>query len=143
MMRSVLLMTLGGVVLALAGCSATLPTITPSGATPTPGPGPVPTINLAAVPEPLQQGAKLFEQNCARCHGADARGTQTGPPFISPIYVPGHHPDQAFVNAAHLGVSAHHWGFGNMAPVPGVSDDDVLAIVRYVRHVQRQAGLIE
>jgi hypothetical protein len=57
------------------------------------------------------------------------------------VYVPGHHSDQAFYLAARNGVAAHHWRFGNMPPQPQVSAADISAIVRYVRWVQREAGV--
>jgi mono/diheme cytochrome c family protein len=101
----------------------------------------------AAVVEPATlspvaaAGKALFETNCATCHGATANGTDHGPPFVNDIYNPGHHADEAFIVAARNGVRAHHWRFGNMPPVQGVTDADVSAIVRYVREVQEANGI--
>lgn len=86
-------------------------------------------------------GANLFTQACATCHGRDLRGTDQGPPFLDPIYAPGHHADQAFVLAAMAGARAHHWNFGNMPPIEGITQEQVLAIVGYVREQQRAAGI--
>jgi mono/diheme cytochrome c family protein len=86
-------------------------------------------------------GKALFEANCAPCHGPKANGTDHGPPFVNAIYNPGHHPDEAFLLAAKTGVRAHHWKFGNMPPVPGVTDADVTAIVRYIRELQEANGI--
>jgi mono/diheme cytochrome c family protein len=86
-------------------------------------------------------GAELYAQACATCHGEDLRGTDQGPPFLDPIYEPGHHADQAFVLAALAGARAHHWDFGNMPPIEGITQDQVLAIVDYVREQQRAAGI--
>lgn len=36
---------------------------------------------------------------------------------------------------------AHHWRFGDMPPVPGVTPDDVAHITAYVRMHQRRAGI--
>ena len=47
-----------------------------------------------------------------------------------------------FANAVRNGVVAHHWQFGDMPPVPGVSDADIEAIICYVRELQRAAGII-
>jgi hypothetical protein len=47
----------------------------------------------------------------------------------------------AFVLAAKQGVRAHHWRFGNMPAVEGVSDEDVLQITDYVRALQRANGI--
>jgi hypothetical protein len=39
------------------------------------------------------------------------------------------------------GVRAHHWRFGDMPPVEGVSDEDATKIVAYVRELQRANGI--
>ncbi|MEP0315928.1 MULTISPECIES: cytochrome c [Alphaproteobacteria] len=87
------------------------------------------------------KGKVLFEANCAACHGQGGVGTDQGPPFINDIYNPGHHPDEAFLVAAKKGVRSHHWNFGDMPPVEGVSDDDLRAIVKYVREMQQANGI--
>lgn len=60
-------------------------------------------------------GAALYEQSCASCHGSDLRGTERGPSHLSQVYEPGHHPDAAFRAAVTAGSRAHHWDFGDMA----------------------------
>jgi mono/diheme cytochrome c family protein len=87
------------------------------------------------------QGEALFEANCAKCHGQDLQGTREGPALVHVIYRPGHHADLAFHLAAKNGVRAHHWNFGDMAPVEGVTPEDVGHIVAYVRRQQRAAGI--
>ena len=52
-----------------------------------------------------------------------------------------HHGDMSFVIAAQNGVRAHHWKFGNMPAVKGVTQADVLNIVAYVRALQRENGI--
>ena len=92
---------------------------------------------------PLASAGKvLFEVNCARCHGQQGKGTDHGPPFVNDIYNPGHHPDVAFVLAARNGVRAHHWNFGNMPPIKGITDADMAAIVKYVREFQEANGIV-
>ena len=59
------------------------------------------------------------------------------------VYHPGHHPDFSIRNAVSQGVRQHHWTFGDMAPVAGVSSDDVEKIICYVREMQRAKGLFE
>ena len=97
-----------------------------------------------AIPEltaNAQAGARLFASNCALCHGANATGTDRGPPLVHKVYEPGHHPDGAFYRAVNQGVVSHHWSFGNMPPVPGVSQRSVTKIVAYVRELQRANGI--
>ena len=86
-------------------------------------------------------GAALFAENCMSCHGRHASGSDQGPPLVHRIYEPNHHGDASFRLAVRNGVRAHHWPFGNMAPVDGVSDADVAKITRYVRELQRANGI--
>ena len=95
----------------------------------------------ATSPPEVAQGKTLFEQNCSVCHGPAGDGTTQGPPLVHIIYEPNHHADAAFVLAARNGVRAHHWRFGDMAPLPDVTDQMVLEIVGYVRWLQRQVGI--
>ena len=96
---------------------------------------------LPPTPAEYRAGEQLYNRNCAGCHGSRAAGTTHGPPLAHRVYVPGHHSDQAFYLAAHNGVAAHHWRFGNMPPQPQVSAADMAAVVAYVRWVQREAGV--
>ncbi len=99
-----------------------------------------PVINAPANTGLIAVGEGLYEQSCASCHGADLRGTDLGPSHLSVVYEPNHHGDIAFALAARNGVRAHHWTFGDMPPVEGLSDDDLEAIVAYVREMQRVNG---
>lgn len=90
--------------------------------------------------ELVAQGEELFQANCAQCHGFDLRGTNTGPSLLSEVYEPGHHADGAFLVAVQSGSPQHHWNFGDMPPVPGLSQEDVEAIVAFVRERQRVEG---
>ena len=94
-----------------------------------------------AVPAEFQAGEAKFNAHCAACHGSQAAGTQQGPPLVHKIYEPNHHGDAAFLRAAEFGVRAHHWEFGNMPKIEAVSSADVEQITRYVRWLQRQAGI--
>lgn len=93
--------------------------------------------------ELLVAGETSFRQYCAACHGADLRGTDQGPSFLSIFYEPNHHGDFAFVSAAKNGVPAHHWRFGDMPAVPGITDDEIAAVTAYVRSVQEAEGFDE
>ena len=86
-------------------------------------------------------GARLFATNCAVCHGENATGTEQGPPLLHKIYEPGHPPDASFQRAVKQGVMSHHWRFGHMPPVLGLSRKDVAKIIAYVRELQRANGV--
>lgn len=87
-------------------------------------------------------GQRIFESACAACHGTNAAGTEgVAPPLIHKIYEPSHHGDEAFQRAAALGVRSHHWQFGDMPPVEGLTRGDVTMIVTYVRELQRANGI--
>ena len=88
----------------------------------------------------VEVGAELYQANCAECHGTDLRGTDKGPSHLSVVYEPNHHGDGAFLLAVLRGSPAHHWRFGDMPPVEGPTEDDVAAIVAYVREQQRLHG---
>ncbi|WP_108665722.1 c-type cytochrome [Euzebya rosea] len=88
-------------------------------------------------------GEELYQANCAQCHGVDLRGTDQGPPHLDAVYLPNHHADISFFLAVRDGVRPHHWNFGPMPSIDGLSDDDVTDIVAYVRAQQQAAGLLE
>jgi mono/diheme cytochrome c family protein len=96
----------------------------------------------AGEPDP-ERGEQLFAANCAACHGPVGEGATTGPPLVHVIYEPGHHSDESFQIAVLRGVQAHHWEFGDMPPVSGLSREEVADITAYVRELQREAGIIE
>ncbi len=125
-------------VLIYAGCSPADST----GSGP-PGLGPAsPPSALPGLPPQAQPGMTAFNANCAVCHGANAAGTNQGPPLVHRVYEPNHHQDFAFRNAVRNGVPSHHWQFGDMLPVPGLSDEEVDSIICYVRELQRDEGII-
>ena len=111
------------------------------------GPGSrTPSAAIAGVTVPelsgtAAEGAGLFTQYCLACHGENGAGSDTGPPLIHKYYEPNHHPDQAFLVGALYGVRQHHWNFGNMPPVEGITEDEVIKIITYLRAVQRDNGI--
>ena len=98
-----------------------------------------------AVPElsgVAKAGEGLFNNYCASCHGANASGQEgKAPPLVHVIYEPNHHGDESFQLAAQNGARAHHWPFGNMPPIEGITKDEVTKIVAYVRALQRENGI--
>ena len=105
-----------------------------------------PPIASVSVPGTLSArarlGQKTYEANCASCHGQNAAGQEgVAPPLVHVIYEPGHHGDEAFQRAVARGVRSHHWRFGDMAPVEGLTRRDVAGIVAYIRELQRANGI--
>ena len=98
-------------------------------------------VNMPDLRVAEKQGQELFAANCATCHGANAGGTGQGPPLIHIYYEPNHHPDAAFYSAIAIGVRQHHWNFGNMAPVEGLSREQSGKIIAFIRAVQRANGI--
>ena len=107
------------------------PTATPSAATAAPAPPTAVSVG----------GRALFIQSCSACHGVDLQGTDRGPPFLNRIYGPGHHADAAFRLAVQRGVISHHWRFGNMPKIEGLTDEQVEEIIKFVREQQALAGI--
>jgi cytochrome c2 len=107
------------------------------------------TINMSAIyaagevkiPFSYSKGKQLFEKNCSACHGLKLDGTDQGPPLIHAFYKPSHHGDSAFYKAGLKGARAHHWNFGDMPPVKGMTAKKMDSIVPYVRFYQQQMKL--
>jgi mono/diheme cytochrome c family protein len=94
------------------------------------------------MPDQLSQegqiGETVFAAKCAICHGAGGVGRNgLAPPLIHKIYEPSHHGDEAFQLAAANGVRSHHWKFGDMPPVDGVTRADIKMVIAYIREIQR------
>jgi|TARA_B110000093_G_scaffold121779_1_gene130477 mono/diheme cytochrome c family protein len=108
----------------------------------------IPDGALAAVslPENLSQNAQIgklaFGVKCISCHGTNAAGQDgIAPPLVHIIYEPGHHGDAAFQRAVEMGVRAHHWPFGDMPIIEGITRGDIKMITAYVRELQRANGI--
>ena len=103
-------------------------------------------IVAVSLPENLSSdagiGKRAFDSVCASCHGQNAAGRNgVAPPLVHRIYEPSHHADEAFQRAVQNGVRAHHWNFGNMPQIEGLTRADVQYITRYVRELQRANGI--
>ncbi len=108
-----------------------------------PGEGVAVSATSYALSDTARAGEELFNANCSACHGANAAGTDQGPTLIDRIYHPNHHADFSFLSAVSRGVRQHHWRYGDMPAVPGVSPDDAAKIICYVRQVQRANGIFD
>ncbi|MCB1997629.1 MAG: cytochrome c [Rhodoferax sp.] len=98
-------------------------------------------VNVPALSPQAQAGQRIFDAECATCHGRFGTGTDKGPPLLNAIYNAGHHADEAFFRAAQQGVRQHHWQFGDMPAQPQVSAEQLAQIVRYVRELQQANGI--
>lgn len=81
-----------------------------------------------------QSGEELYDTKCSDCHGKNAGGTHSGPSLIP--YDSGHHPDGEFEKAIRSGVDQHHWNFGDMPPIEGISDEEIADLITYIRELQ-------
>jgi len=107
--------------------------------------GALPGSTIAAetieIPFSLAKGQVLYEKYCSSCHGVQLDGTDEGPPLVHPFYKPSHHGDKSFYRAALQGTKQHHWNFGDMPPVAGMTPKKMDRVVPYVRFYQKQKKL--
>ena len=89
----------------------------------------------------LPSDEKIFNMHCKKCHGLQGSGTDKGPPLVHKVYHPNHHADFSFQMAVKRGVRQHHWKFGNMPKIKEVSDQDTELIIKYIRGLQKEAGI--
>lgn len=91
-------------------------------------------------PSETADGATVYAENCASCHGADLRGTSQGPSQLSIVYEPNHHSDDSYRAAIRNGAPQHHWGFGNMPAIQGITDDEIELVIQFIRQQQETLG---
>ncbi len=89
-------------------------------------------------------GETQYEGVCASCHGLNAAGKDgIAPPLVHKIYQPSRHGNHAFLVAMRKGTRQHHWPYGPMMPLERqLTDDEISAIIRYVRELQRENGIM-
>lgn len=93
------------------------------------------------IPFEMARGQLLYEKYCSSCHGMQLDGSDQGPPLIHPFYKPSHHGDKAFYRAVLQGTKQHHWNFGDMKPVEGMTPKKMDSVIPFVRYYQRQKKL--
>lgn len=98
-----------------------------------------PSASTAAAPA-VPDGAAVYQQYCAECHGVDLRGTDKGPSQLSIVYEPNHHGDYAYRVAIREGTREHHWWFGDMPPVEGITDLEIEKVISFIRAEQQRLG---
>ena len=85
---------------------------------------------------PLERGEAIYAANCAQCHGGDLGGSDRGPSLLDPVYGPDQLTDAAFVDAVRNGVDERLWDFGAMPGNGSYTDDQIAAILAFVRAEQ-------
>ena len=103
-------------------------------------------LAVALVTETLSQNAQIgelgFEAKGAVFQGVNAAGQDgVAPPLVPIIYEPSHHGDESFQRVVAMGVRGHHWPFGDMPPVGGITRADVKMITVYIRELQLANGI--
>jgi mono/diheme cytochrome c family protein len=86
----------------------------------------------------LERGEAIYGANCAQCHGGDLVGSDSGPSLLDPVYGPDQLTDAEFADAVRNGVDQERWDFGAMPGNGSYTDDQIAAILAFVR--AEQAG---
>jgi mono/diheme cytochrome c family protein len=86
----------------------------------------------------LERGAATYRANCAQCHGGDLSGTDRGPSLLEPVYGPDQLTDAEFADAIRNGVDEQLWNFGPMPANGAIGDEQIAALIEFVR--SEQAG---
>ena len=94
----------------------------------------------SSAPPAESEGAALYTENCASCHGAELEGTDLGPSHLSIVYEPGHHGDETFESAIRNGAPQHHFDFGPMPPIEGLDGEEIDAVIQFIRAEQDRRG---
>ena len=128
------------ILIAVIGCGSEAE---PPDNTPTPLATQPPAAPGSDLSDAALAGKQVFNANCSICHGADVMGSATGPPLIDRIYEPGHHADFSIRSAVRDGVPQHHWWFGDMPPVAGITHQQVDQLICYIRELQLANGIFE
>jgi mono/diheme cytochrome c family protein len=81
----------------------------------------------------LERGEANYGANCAQCHGDDLAGTDRGPSLLEPLYGPDQLSDAEIADAIRNGVDEELWEFGPMPANGAFTDDQIEAIVAFVR----------
>lgn len=92
--------------------------------------------------EKAQLGRELMNAKCADCHGVDGTGgSKKGPPLLHAMYREEVFPAHQFKRSILEGKREKNWRFGPMPAMPELGDDNVDAIIAFVREVQAANGV--
>ena len=106
-------------------------------------------ISLKATPKfpaqlsaEAQHGRDVINEKCADCHGVDGTGgSRKGPPILHSMYRREIFPDILFRQAMVHGKREKNWRFGPMEPVAGITEDDIVGVIAFVRELQDATGI--
>ncbi len=87
----------------------------------------------------LERGEATYRASCAQCHGGDLSGTDRGPSLLEPVYGPDQLTDAELADAIRNGVEEDLWDFGPMPANGALGDEQIDAIVEFVRSEQPDA----
>ncbi len=98
-------------------------------------------LGMAALSASAADGKALFEEHCAKCHGADGKGnTKMGQKLGAKDYtdakVQAELKDEAATKAIKEGLKDKE-GKVLMKPAEGLSDDDIKALVAHLRSFKK------
>jgi len=85
----------------------------------------------------ISQGKGGYQSSCMKCHGKELLGTTKGPSLLDDVYKSSHHADLSFYFAVKNGVRQHHWKFGDMPTIAGLTPQRVSDIISYIRWMQK------
>jgi mono/diheme cytochrome c family protein len=99
------------------------------------------TVFVASAISALADGKANYDSNCAKCHGADGKGQtkmgqKLGVKDYSDAKVQAALTDDAAIKAIKEGVKDKD-GKTVMKPAEGLSDDDIKAVVAYLRTLKK------
>ncbi len=90
------------------------------------------------VPEEYKLGQSHFHRVCAPCHGRDAMGGNNAPTFLQEKFHPKHFPNGKIARTILNGSTS-----GAMPSQKGkVNDKQIREIIKFIRHSQKEAGVI-
>lgn len=98
--------------------------------------------SASVLPPIVAAGKAAYDTTCVLCHGAGGAGTGMGPPLVHAAYLPDRLDDAAMASAMRNGVTRRNWNFGNMPAQSHLNDSQIAQIIAYLRHLQREAGLL-
>lgn len=84
----------------------------------------------------LERGERIYAANCAQCHGADLTGNERGPSLLLEVYGSDELADADIADAIRNGAEQRLFEFGPMAGNGALSDQQIDAVVAFVRAEQ-------